>query len=154
MKVSHLLQPALLRTGAHAADAEGAIRLLVDLVADAGLLKDPAIVRDLVLEREGEYPTGIGSGVAVPHCSCLELEESLVALAAFPDGVNFGAPDGPARLVFLLLSPPGNSGAHLKLLARISRLARHDICTRLAACHSPEALIAGVAAAEQDFLEL
>lgn len=154
MKVSHLLQPALLQTGAHAADAEGAIRLLVDRMAQAGFLKDPPEVLRLVLEREREYPTGIGSGVAVPHCSCLELDESLVALAAFPEGVDFGAPDGPVRLVFLLLSPPGNSGAHLKLLARISRLARHDICTRLAACTSPDALVAGVAAAEQDFLEL
>jgi|GEM_PF-2535854 len=154
MKVSHLLQPSLILAGARAGDAGEAIRLLVAQVAGTGVLKHPQGTLDLVLEREQEYPTGIGSGVAVPHCSCLELDESLVALAAFPEGVDFGAPDGKAQLVFLILSPPGNSGAHLKLLARISRMARHDICFRLATCDSAEALIAGVAAAEQDFLEL
>ncbi|MDP2360686.1 MAG: PTS sugar transporter subunit IIA [bacterium] len=154
MKFSQLLRPEHVLVGAKAADASHAIRQLVQLLAATGALKEPERALPLVLEREREYATGIGAGVAIPHCNCLLLPEGLVAAGLFDNGVDFGAPDGPARLVLLLLSPPGNSGGHLKLLARISRLARHGLCQRLAEQATPEAVILGFAEAERDFLDL
>lgn len=154
MKLSHLLQTPHILAQGHARDAGEGIALLVDLLAASGALRNRERALELVLEREHDYPTGIGAGVAIPHSNCLAQAETLVALGHFPDGLDFQAPDGPAQLVFLLLCPPGQSGGHLKLLARVSRLARHDLRGRLAGRSTAEDLLRGLEEAEQDFLDL
>lgn len=159
MKLSQLLQLRHVLATGQASDAREGIGQLVGLLAASGELHDPARALELVLERESDYPTGLGGGVAIPHSNCLAQDEPLVALGHFDPGLDFQAPDGPARLVFLLLSPSGNSGGHLKLLARISRLARHDLCARLldsrtTPCATAEDLLRGLQEAEQDFVDL
>ncbi|MFA7331822.1 MAG: PTS sugar transporter subunit IIA [Candidatus Delongbacteria bacterium] len=154
MKLSHLLDTRHVLAVGQARDARDGIEQLVGLLAASGAVRDPARALELVLEREREYPTGIGSGVAIPHCNCLDQSEPVVALGLFDPGLDFQAPDGPAFLVFLLLSPSGNSGGHLKLLARISRLARHDLCARLRPRRTAADLLQGLQEAEQDFVDL
>jgi mannitol/fructose-specific phosphotransferase system IIA component (Ntr-type) len=154
MKLSQLLQTRHVLAGGRARDARDGIEQLVQLLAASGALQDPARALELVLERENDYPTGIGGGVAIPHSNCLTLDEPLVAMGSFDPGLDFQAADGPAELVFLLLSPPGNSGGHLKLLARISRLARHDVRSRLRLRVTAADLLVGLQEAEQDFLDL
>ena len=109
----------------------------------------------LVMEREDEYPTGIGEAVAIPHTNCLQISKPLVAVGTFPAGVDFAAADGlKASLLVLLLSPQGNSGGHLKMLARISRLARRGLAEELLACSDSLALIEKVELAEEDLLDM
>lgn len=75
--------------------------------------------------RERLASTGVGDGVAIPHAKMDGLERLVGAFACLERGVDFAANDGqPVRLIFALLIPRLASGAHLKALARISRLLK------------------------------
>ena len=77
-------------------------------------------------ERENLQSTGIGEGVAVPHCKLPDLSLPVTSFARSREGVDFGSIDGrPSHLFFLLVVPEYSGGQHLKALARISRFL-HD----------------------------
>ena len=77
-------------------------------------------------EREKLQSTGIGEGVAVPHCKLPDLLRPLTSFARSREGVDFGSiDDRPSYLFFLLEVPENSRGRHLKVLARISRFL-HD----------------------------
>ncbi|TLM66578.1 MAG: cation:proton antiporter [Deltaproteobacteria bacterium] len=91
----------------------------------AGL--DAAEVVDGVMIREEMMATGIGHGLAVPHARLRGLERPVVAVGLSEAGIDFDAPDGqPARLIFLLLTPVHDDGAHLELLADIATVFKGE----------------------------
>ena len=100
--------------------AELALRL-----AHEGAVRDPAeLVRRLV-ERERLGCTGLGGGIAIPHCKLRDIGEVVVAVASTGRPIDFGAADGlPVTLIFLVVSPADAAAPHLQALARISRLLR------------------------------
>jgi mannitol/fructose-specific phosphotransferase system IIA component (Ntr-type) len=93
-------------------------------------------------ERESQSSTGVGEGVAIPHCFLEGLKQSVCLLAQVPEGIDFDAIDGaPVKVLFVLLSPPDARMAHLRLLARISRIAmREGFTADAASSATPEAL--------------
>ena len=87
---------------------------------------DKALFRRLI-EREEEISTGIGHGVAIPHATVDNLDESVCIIAQTPEGLDFKSLDSsPVHITFLLLSPPDSTGVHLRLLARIARLVSDE----------------------------
>lgn len=116
----------LLRRGAfvselHARTPADAIAELVRALGSL-LAGRKRTARDAVLERELLEATGVGDEVAIPHAALDGLERPLLALGRAPSGLDFGAPDGrPARLVFLLLIPPGAFEEEVRILASIAR---------------------------------
>jgi nitrogen PTS system EIIA component len=94
------------------------------LAAD-GAIPDPRDLAGRLLDRERIGCTGLGQGIAIPHCKLRDLREVVVALATTSMPVDFGAADGrPIDLVVLVASPADAPAAHLQALARISRLLR------------------------------
>lgn len=96
---------------------------VVDLVHE----RCPSIDRDLLLagllEREEQVTTGIGHGVAIPHTMVPGLDRPRCVTIQTPEGQDYEALDGsPVHLFFMLLSPPGETGTHIRLLARVARL--------------------------------
>jgi len=80
---------------------------------------------DKLLKREELGTTGIGKGVAVPHCRAKGIKAPALLLGLSPDGVAFDAVDGKlSHVFFLLVSPEDNPGAGLRLLAAIAGLTR------------------------------
>ncbi len=80
-------------------------------------------VVQVLMERERLGSTGIGDGVAIPHGKIPGLNSLIAAFGRSSRGVEFESLDGkPAHLFFLLVAPEDSAGAHLKALARISRL--------------------------------
>jgi PTS system nitrogen regulatory IIA component len=78
-----------------------------------------------LVERERLGCTGLGGGVAIPHCKLRDLDGVIVAVAAMAQPIDFGAADGiPVGLIFLVASPVDAAAPHLQALARISRLLR------------------------------
>ena len=72
-------------------------------------------------EREELGCTGIGPGVAIPHCKLNELEQGVVAIGLSLNGVDFDTTDGePVRVFFVLVSPSDSAAKHLQSLAAIS----------------------------------
>ena len=74
-------------------------------------LADPDRVFDGLWEREKLGSTGIGNGIAVPHCKLTGLESVLLAVGHVKEGIDFGAMDGaPVRLFFVVISPEAKAG--------------------------------------------
>jgi nitrogen PTS system EIIA component len=81
---------------------------------------------DTLLEREKLGSTGIGEGVAIPHGKVPGLPALMASFGRAPQGIDFRAIDGrPTHLFFTLFAPENSAGAHLKALARISRIFKN-----------------------------
>lgn len=101
--------------------------VLEDLAVRAGKLED-APARDVfeaLLQRERLGSTGVGRGIAIPHCRLPAIHRIACVFARLEAPIPFDAIDGePVDLVFLLLAPENAGADHLKALARLSRLMR------------------------------
>lgn len=85
----------------------------------------------VLLERERLGSTGIGDGVAIPHCKVKNAEKLMLVFGRSIAGIDFKSLDGrPAHLFFLLVAPDDAVGIHLKMLARISRLLKDPLTRR------------------------
>ena len=94
-------------------------------VAAQGAVPDAADLAGRLLDRERLGCTGLGDGIAIPHCKLPGIDRVEVAVATTEQPVDFGAADGkPIRLIFLVVSPTQGAAAHLQALARVSRLLR------------------------------
>jgi PTS system nitrogen regulatory IIA component len=94
-------------------------------LAETGAVSDGADLARRLVERERMGSTGLGGGLAIPHCKLREIDDVVLAVGVSRRGIDFGAADGqPVRLVFLVLSPAGAPALHLQALARISRVMR------------------------------
>jgi len=127
--------------------------LLQELVALVTQGRDDATVEAVlgaVRERERELSTGIGGGIAIPHGKTPVVDQLVMAAGVHPGGAEFEALDGrPVRLFFLLVGPESAAGAHVKTLARISRLLRRDpLRERLTAAATPGEFLDVVRASE------
>ena len=102
-------------------------QLLQELAARAARLTgvEERYIFDTLLQRERLGSTGLGQGVAIPHCKLQGLKRIVGVFARVAEPVDFDAVDGEkVDVVFLLLAPEGAGADHLKALARISRLLR------------------------------
>jgi PTS system nitrogen regulatory IIA component len=95
---------------------------------------------EVLLDREKLGSTAIGEGIAIPHGKMPNLTGVVAAFGRSIGGVDFESLDGgPTQLFFLLVAPEDASGAHLKALARVSRLLRDkDFRQRLLAADGPQ----------------
>lgn len=127
MRLDSLTEPDLIFPDLEAADRDGVLRTLADRLARHQGLVDADDLYDKLLEREQLGSTGVGSGVAIPHCKLEGLEEVVLAVGISRKGVDFGAIDTqPVRLFFVVVSPTGTPAAHLQVLAAISRWLKKD----------------------------
>lgn len=140
MRLSELLTPARIRVPLQARDKEGVLRELVDLLLDGNGVQQRDEVLSAILERERQFPTGIGYGVAVPHGKTPALTTLGVVAGTSPAPVPYETIDGePVRLFFLLAGPEALAGQHVKVLSRISRLVRREpVRQRLLQARTPE----------------
>ncbi|MFH1378940.1 MAG: PTS sugar transporter subunit IIA [bacterium] len=104
---------------------EEVIKELVQLLGKAKKIKDVHIIVKILMEREKLGSTGIGQGIAIPHGKTDSIKNIVAAFGISKKGVDFDALDGePVNLIFLLIAPHDSAGAHLKALAKISRLLK------------------------------
>ncbi|MCL1926145.1 MAG: PTS sugar transporter subunit IIA [Syntrophorhabdaceae bacterium] len=107
---------------------EGVLRELSEAICRAvsGMSADHLL--SVLMDRESLGSTGIGGGIAIPHGKMPGIDRLVAVFGRSRDGVQFASLDGrPARFFFLVVAPESNSaGIHLKVLARISRLAKNE----------------------------
>jgi PTS system fructose-specific IIC component len=103
------------------ADRAAAIRTLTDLVASNGRATDASSLFDDAWAREQKTDTGVPGGIAIPHCRSAAVTVPTLVMARPNPAVDFGAPDGPADLIFLIAAPDGADQAHLALLSKLAR---------------------------------
>jgi PTS system fructose-specific IIC component len=102
-------------------EKESVIRRLAGLVTDSGRADDGAALLSAALAREAQSATGLPGGIAIPHCRSAAVREASVAFARLQPGVDFGAADGVADLVFLIAAPESAGAEHMKLLSSLAR---------------------------------
>jgi PTS system fructose-specific IIC component len=119
------------------ADKSTVVRRLAALVAGAGRATGADGLADDALAREAQAATGLPGGIAIPHCRSEAVTEASLAFARLSPKVDFGAPDGPADLVFLIAAPAHGDADHLTLLTALARaLVRPEFVTSLRAAGS------------------
>ncbi|MCV7194415.1 PTS fructose transporter subunit IIABC [Mycolicibacterium brumae] len=125
--------PDLVLLGVDAgADKEAVIARLAAQAAAAGRCDDPKGLAGAAAEREAKSATGLPGGIAIPHCRSPYVDVPTITFARLDPKVDFGAPDGPADLVFLIAAPDSGGAEHLKLLSSLARsLVRPDFVTSL-----------------------
>src|SRR5215213_1604868 len=140
--------PALITTDLVSLDADlGAdkatvVRRLAELVAAAGRATDAGALQADVLAREAQAATGLPGGIAIPHCRSEAVTEASLAFARLNPKVDFGAPDGPAELVFLIAAPAEGDADHLTLLTALARaLVRPEFVASLRSAASEEEIV-------------
>jgi mannitol/fructose-specific phosphotransferase system IIA component (Ntr-type) len=112
------------------------IRELVGLLATAGVVRDVETVTAEVIAREELATTGIGGGIAIPHCLSAEVTGTALAFGRRVPGAKFDAVDKqPVQLFFLMVGLPGAHNEHLRYLSKLSRYL-HDADTK-AGCSPP-----------------
>lgn len=114
-------------TGLIAADRDSVLEIFATRIAAAGVVERAEEVRDALIAREEAHTTSMGQGMALPHATIPGLSKPILMVATAPEAIPYGPDEsGEVRLFFVLLSPPGHESHHIKLLARICRLARLD----------------------------
>jgi PTS system nitrogen regulatory IIA component len=122
-----LTRPELIFSDLAGLDAPSILRAMAVRMETTGVVKDAETLYNKLWEREQLGSTGIGGGVAIPHCKLEGLDRVLVAVGVAPGGVDFAAVDDqPVKLFFLVVSPAQHPAAHLKSLAAISKWVKAD----------------------------
>lgn len=127
MELMSLTSPDLIFPRLDGADRTSVLRILAHNIAAKGYVRDPQELLDRLVEREDVASTGVGGGVAIPHCKMSGLDRVVLAIGLLEKGIDFGAVDGqPVRLFFLVVSPNHTPAAHLQCLAAISKWVRSE----------------------------
>ena len=115
---------------------------LAALVAKAGRADAAGLAAD-ALAREEKAVTGLGGGIAIPHCRSAAVTTNTLAFARLSPKVEFGAADGPADVCFMIAASEGSDDAHLTLLAMLARsLMRAEFLEGLRSAKTPEEIVA------------
>ncbi len=123
MRLSQLVDKSTIKTNLKSEEKEKVFEELVNLLVQAGRIKDRRRAVAALIERERLGTTGIGEGIAIPHAKDESIERLTAALGISRKGIDFDATDGePVHVVFLVLAEANNPGPHIALLAEIARL--------------------------------
>ena len=111
--------------GLAATTVEAALTEMAAGLESAGIVRSAPDLAKRLREREAMGSTGLGGGLAIPHCKVRELADVVLSIGISRAGIDFHSPDGePVTVLFLVLSPAESPALHLQALARISRLIR------------------------------
>ncbi|MFC9097304.1 fructose-specific PTS transporter subunit EIIC [Streptomyces sp. NPDC057072] len=119
--MSEMITADLVDLDLSAETKEAAARALAERMVTEGRVTDLDGFLADVAAREAQMPTGLDGGIGIPHCRSEHVTEPTLAFGRSARGIDFGAPDGPADLIFLIAAPAGADDAHLTILSSLAR---------------------------------
>ena len=123
MRIRDLLDPVSVCLDGKAKDKADAINQMVALMAKSGKINDVEAFTKGVWAREEEATTGVGEGVAIPHCKGSCVNKPGLAAMILKDGVDFDSVDGQkVKLIFLIAAPNTKDNVHVDVLSKLSVL--------------------------------
>ena len=121
MTIRDLLAAESINLNGTPAGKTEALNQCIDLMAKSGIIADVEKYRKGVFAREEEGTTGIGMGIAIPHCKSDAVTKAGLAAMVVKDGVDFESLDGtPAKIIFLIAAPNTEDNVHLQVLSKLS----------------------------------
>ena len=126
MKLTRYIRPECFVWNLTEKTREDALRRIIHVMAEKGLVTDEREVFARLMERENIQTTAVGNGIAIPHCFIEEIPDLIIIVARAPGGLEFDSFDGkPTNVLFLLMGNRQEHSLHLKALARIARLIKN-----------------------------
>ena len=123
MRIRDLLSAESIELQGKVTGKQEALDAMVDLMAKSGKINDIDVYRKGVYAREEESTTGIGEGIAIPHCKSDSVDRPGLAAMVVPDGVDFDSlDDEKVTLIFLIAAPNTKENVHLDVLSKLSVL--------------------------------
>lgn len=107
--------------GLEAPDRHAATRQLAQTLVASGRCTDLEVFLDDVRKREEQMATGLPGGIGIPHARSTAITEPSLVFGRTTQGIDWGAEDGPATLIFLIAAPEGGGQEHMKILAALAR---------------------------------
>ncbi len=155
MKITDLLSKDTIDINASANSKSEVIEKAVDLISKSGAISDLETYKAGVFHREEESTTGIGEGIAIPHCKSDCVSRPSLAAMVLPEGVDYDSLDGEkVNLLFLIAAPNNEDNVHLEVLARLSNLLMdEDFKNNLIAASSKEEFLKIIDDAEKSRIE-
>ena len=156
MLLTDVLREELINTSLKSTTRYDCIKELIGKLVETKYITNEDSIFNAVLERETIMTTGVGNGIAIPHCKHVDSPEFSVCLGLQSNGVDFQSIDqSPVKIIFLLIGPVNNPGLHIKLLSRISRLMSNDeLRQQLLSCETDKAAFDLIHEEENYFFEL
>lgn len=150
MKIRDLLAVESIKLGGTAASKTDVLNQMVDLMNKSGKISDIETYRKGVFAREEEGTTGVGDGIAIPHCKSDSVKKPGLAAMTVPAGVEYDALDGaPVDILFLIAAPNTADNVHLDVLSKLSVLLMDEEFTKsLKAAKTPEEFLGIIDKAE------
>jgi len=138
MKITSILTADRTRCNANGVSKKRVLETLAELFAPALEEADETAVFQNLINRERLGSTGIGHGIAIPHCRCATAGETLCACLTLKDPVDFDAIDNePIDIVFAMLVPEDAEESHLQTLAQLAEaLQKPSFTSKLRSCAS------------------
>jgi mannitol/fructose-specific phosphotransferase system IIA component (Ntr-type) len=152
VKLTEYLEAELVVFDIQPGEVADILSQLIDPLVRDGTLGSSERVLEALLAREKVLSTGIGQGIAVPHAISEVIQSPQLIVGLAPHGVDYHSmDDAPVNVFFVLLSPPDRAGHHIRLLARIARLARHpEFVDALRLCETGEQVVSHIHEYEQE----
>lgn len=151
MKITDLLSKNSICLDGNPKNKAEAIDQMVDLMEASGNIRDKQSYKKGVLLREEEGTTGIGEGIAIPHCKGDSVIKPGLSAMVVKSGVNYDSLDGnPVELIFLIAAPNTEDNIHLDVLSKLSVLLMdEDFTGRLKQARSVDEFLAIIDEAER-----
>jgi len=125
LKIHNLLMQDMVITELKSQKRENVLKEMVSFLKEKNKIAREKDLYNKLIQREKLGSTGIGEGVAIPHCKMKGVKDPIIMLAVSRKGVNFYSQDGkPSHVFFLVVSSPENPSLNLQILAAIAHLVR------------------------------
>ena len=127
MELKEMVDKRLVSFGLDVDNKEDAIKKIAHMMLNAGKVTDEEKYLEGLFAREEEFETGIGNGIAIPHCKNDSVKEAAFTLVKLNQEVEWGSIDGlPVKYVIMLAAPDTADNTHLDMLASLSRRLMKD----------------------------
>ena len=138
MRLTDVLNENFVNITLSGTNRDECIKELIDKLVAAKTINNADSIFDAVLEREKIMTTGVGNGIAIPHCKHSDSRNFSICLGIQKKGIDFQSIDKKdVNIIFLLVGPENNPGLHIKFLSRISRLmSNEELRQQLLECKS------------------
>lgn len=151
LSIESILAPELTLCGVPGTSKKRILETIAEHVARFYPELDENEVFNNLIARERLGSTGIGQGIAIPHCRLEDCKRVVGALLTLTEPINFDAIDNePVDLLFVLLVPQNATSEHLELLSQLAeKFNDRNLCRKLRHCQSSEGLYNLILSSEQ-----
>jgi len=138
MEMEKILSPELTFCNVQCVSKKRLLETSAELIADQVPSVDANQIYNALIAREQLGSTGLGSGIAIPHCRAPKCESTIGCLVKLETGIDFDAiDDKPVDLLFYLLVPENTIEGHLEVLRNLAeRFNNSEYCASLRSCSS------------------